>query len=490
MIKTFTKIVVLVTMIAVLGGGLFAQQSNTSQATFEEFGTNVDDFLSSTAWSGVLGETSKFFAFSRFGARTVPEGKLDVGAAFNAGNLYMGLYYNGAVAGYGENTQTGSWALGTDGTKVNWTLHEKKNPNATYGALLGLPNGMGLKFTFVDELEVTPTTPATPTEAWIGTLTPAIELGGTFGPITKIGLSLPIVYNRIQSIAAAGAAVTYTTTLLDDDGNAVATGGDAMKEASGNYVQPDIYLSFAFGSLTLDTNLRFNIYGAPGYKTDGKAGGLGGVGNVTTVYNVDTDADSRVAIWDKRFWMEGEISPWYNISGETEKLAYSTSFGLPVIIRGVAHALNYKAEGAASVEITDYNKSGEFALEIAPWLNAAVKYQLFDMLSVQGGIGLNIFDWKMNAKSSTKVDAPSNAGEAAIVAANGGASADSSAVEFEFGYPKLSFAAGFTFDFKQKAALDMVFIHYANPSAPGSIYKAVGDGLGSSDTSIVLTINL
>ena len=69
-------------------------------------------------------------------------------------------------------------------------------------------------------------------------------------------------------------------------------------------------------------------------------------------------------------------------------------------------------------------------------------------------------------------------------------SSDTSRVESTFGYPALSFALGFTFSFKEKAALDFLFIKSTNPTIPGAIYQAVGDGLGLDETSVVLSIKL
>ena len=56
--------------------------------------------------------------------------------------------------------------------------------------------------------------------------------------------------------------------------------------------------------------------------------------------------------------------------------------------------------------------------------------------------------------------------------------------------PAVGFAAGFTL-YVGPAALDMAFMHTdKNANVPSAIYSAVGAGLGSSTTSIVLSFKL
>lgn len=469
MTKT-TKVIVFAAMM-VLGAALvFAQQSNTDQATFGEFGTDVDNYLHTVNWKDV--DLKGFFAFSRFGAN-LPQGRLDLGVAFKPSNLYMGFYYNGDVLGYGETSSTG-----------RVLENRKRNPNATYGVLLGLGSGMGVKFTFKDNLLVTAPSPTDGEgDVWLGSLTPAIELGGKFGPISIIRLSMPIMYNRAELVSATTNSSTYITAPVDENGNLIAD-DYGLLDADGNYAEPDIYIKLGVGALTLENNLRFRIYGVPAYGTDAKNGSQVGVGFVTTTIYEEGD-NSRVAYWDNRFFLEDVITPSFNVSGSSGVLAYSVTVGIPLTIGGASHALNYKVEGPGAVEIKDYWKQNDFHLEVAPSVSVGLKVQPLEMLSLQGGLAADLFSWRMETNSTTKVSQTDEMTDNGL-----GASPDGSSTKFDFYYPKLSVATGLTFEIKKTVALDLLFFKQIIPSAAGMIYRAVGDSVGSSGASVVLSVKL
>jgi hypothetical protein len=510
MIKTIKKVIILAVMIVFGISLVFAQESNTSKATYEEIGTDVDNFLSSTGWKSV--ELDNIFAFTRFGAN-IRGGAVDMGFAVKP-SFYLGAYYKGSLLAYSDGTsRTGKINVGPKDETINFKERRKGNPNATYGVLLGM-NDLGIKVTLEDKLSTVdmdftalaaahPFFGLTPNrfEYWKGSITPAIQIGlGGEGALKRIGLSMPIVYNRLETLEAAtgsGTAAFNTYTIQHDKDDF----GDLLT-AKGNYVQPDIYIRLGFGALTIDNTLGFRIFGVPAVKSNGKATTQLGVANVeSSIDNNPGEKGDYTAIWDNRFWLQDELVPMYNFSGtsENKKLDYSATIGLPITIGIVGHSMNLKSENKVvpdkTVELKAFNKGSEFNLGLSPWVNAGVKYQILEMLSLQGGIGVNIFDWQMNASSTKKVEPPTTptADEADMIAHVNSEgyyhSVNSSETEFTFDYPKMSFGVGFTLSFKQKAALDFVYIHKAAPSAAGTIYKVVGDGLGSGDTSVVLTIN-
>jgi hypothetical protein len=514
MIKTEKKVVTLIVMM-VFGAALaFAQQSNTDIATFGRFQNDADYFFSSTDWKNV--DLKGFFGYTRLGAN-IPAGQVDAGAAFKAGSLYVGAYYNGKVLGQTETANTTNVSLtnaAADKTETITVSESRKiSPGATYGALVGI-GAMGIKFTLEDNLAITNNSPVVVppghtyySELSKGNVTPTVEVGGSFGPITKISLSVPIVYDvaALTDVNAGGndtVVYTYTT-------QGTGTGATKLLNADGSYAQVDIGLSMEFGKLTLDNNLRFNIYGVNATGKDGKALSQPGVADVITTFDPFTTASTSryVAVYDNRLFIEDEIVPSFDIAkgtSEDGKFAFAANLGIPVKFTFVNHAMNAKGEASntfgagigTSFELADYYKQTNFDLGVAPNLKAAVQLKPAEVFSLQTGIGLDLFSWTMKNTTTTEVKAPSAGSKDALAGAyiNGLVtgyytnSGESNTTAFEFTYPDLSFALGFTVYFKKLATLDFVYINKFNPSVAGLVYKAVGEGLGSGDTSLVLTL--
>ncbi|MCL2761966.1 MAG: hypothetical protein FWD36_02010 [Treponema sp.] len=517
MIKTATKIIALVAMMMIGVVFVFAQaESNTSKATFGELYTDADYFFHSVYWKDL--EFDKFFAYSRFGAN-IPDAKLDIGTAFKLDDLYVALYYKGQVTEYEDGTtrrgKVNIANVATDPDKeemISVRAKNKKSPDAIYGALVGLSSGLGVKFTFHDDLEITGAQPAggfgvlgTYSDTWQGSLTPAIELGGEFGPISRIGFKMPIVYARRESTLLATDTVTYTTTtrIYNTTTN---TWGDATNNtlinAEGNYLEPTIYLKMAFGALTLENDLSLRLYGVPMAKYGGKSGTRLGVANVESitrnVANAAGTKDQWRAAWDNRFYIADTITPSYTFEGENGKFSFAASAYLPMTIKLVTHSTNYKTEGKphvvdgsqADVELNGIFRQSNFGFRIAPELNAGVKYQLLNPLSVQAGVGINLFDWDMTARSNK--DTKLSTSDLAKLTHTGGMTESrknqSTQTTSDFNYTEVNYALGFTFSFKDTAALDFVYINKAQPTIAKSVYRAVGDGMGNGDTSVVLTL--
>jgi len=522
MIKTTKKVIVLAAMM-VFGAMLaFAQQSNSSKATFAEIETDVDNFLSTTGWTSL--ELGNVFAYSRFGAN-IPDGRLDLGAAFNVGGkgeaaeeggeagggLYVGVYYDGSVTGYSaapaiRRQETLWYNRGADSEtskSLNVRAESKGNPQATYGVLLGLGSGMAVRFMYTDDLLVTNTGTGggTYTDTWTGSGTPEIQVGFQEGALKKFGVSMPIVYNRIEMTAINGPSALYSTIGLTDDGDPIDNFADLMA-ASGNYVEPDIYLKLGSGGFVLENNLRFRIYGVPAHKKGGASTMQMGVSSMVTssqtIGEGGSDQDTFTSIYDSRFFLEDCVMPSYNIYGESGKFVYSVTAMLPVTFGWTGHSLGAKVQdNDLTSEMKGFYKGVEFNMDIAPTVSAGLQFRPLEALNLQAGICAELLSWGVTSMSTSKVEAPDADNESKYVAydhARGelgqGVSDKSSYAAFSFTYPKLSVAAGFTFDFKQKAALDVLFIKYAVPTAAGMVYKAVGDGLGNSETSVVLSIKL
>jgi hypothetical protein len=109
---------------------------------------------------------------------------------------------------------------------------------------------------------------------------------------------------------------------------------------------------------------------------------------------------------------------------------------------------------------------------------------------VQGGLLVNLFSWKVTSDSIKKVTL-SDEKQADLDDLIGPTSIydqDVKNTTFEFNYPNVSLALGLTFNFGTSAALDLAFIKYANPTADGMIYKAIGDGFLSDETSLVFSL--
>jgi len=488
MIKTRAKIGVLAVLLVFAAAFVFAQESSTYKATFEEVYGDADNFFDSADWKDVTFDN--IFFYSSFGAN-IAQGKVDLGLALKPGNLYVALYYNGSLDKRFEEAYTGTEYLSLTGKPndplpINVSASNKNNPNALYGALVGLDGGMGIKFTFEDNLGVIGTKGATGfpySETWIGSLTPYIELGG-LGAISQIGLRVPVVYNRTVGTTSTGTnSVSYTSSDLDEDGNAI-TGQAGILEAEGNYLEPAIFLKMNFGSLYIYNDLALRLYGIPDVKSGGKAGSQSGVGLVNTVVNYDTDKTTRTAVWDNRFYIKDELTPLYNFNKETDKLAWSASAFMPITVGLTAHSLNYLNEDgnipANNRDFKKYYEGSEFEFGLAPTLSAGVQFKVFPMLSLQGGVRVRLFDWSLVYSSTKKVEYTGTDKTNFDAITTLSHSGDSSSTEYTFKYTEADIAAGFTFNFKDKAALDMAFIYYADPE--------LGNGKGNSETSVVLTL--
>jgi len=519
MIKTVQKVIVLTTMMVLGATFVFAQQSNTDIATFGQFGTDVDKFFHVNDWSKL--EFNGFFGYSRFGAN-IPAGVLDMGVAAKAGSLYLALYYNGRVIGLQDGdsviTKVNLKQTDTAGKEktesISLNAKNKTDPKATYGAMVGVKN-LGIQFTLEDDLDVDGTpigATNTNTETWTGSITPKFAIGLP-GKLYRIVLGVPIVYDHTEAATVGtnpltgGGTVNFTTT----------TNNGTILDADGNYVQIDLLLKLGgfnikFSDLYLDNELQFNIYGVPGRDINGKETMYMGVANVTTTYSPFKDLagsgytpNEYTYRYDNRFWLKDTITPSFDlVNGTKDKFSYIANFSMPISFEFTNHALNFKAERAyinpgdlygKTIEVKDYYKRSDFDLGISPEVDVGFQFKPADIISLQAGLGLNLFTWGLSAKTETEVKEPDPANplskaylSAQYAGVLGSYSGDSSITTFKFDYPDLRFALGFTLFFKTVASLDFVYLNRFNPSLAGLVYKAVGEGLGSGDTSVVLTI--
>jgi len=514
MIITVKKVIALLVMMLV-GGLVFAQVSNSDIATFGRFQNEADWFFSSTDWKNV--DFNGIFFYNRLGANIL-SGIMDFGTSFKAGSLYIGAYYNGNVLGYQDTNSTAYDITLRDPDPAKSTTEmisilarNKKNVDAVYGALFGF-NSFGFMLTFEDKLEIDNSNSNLSVgiynEIMKGSLTPAFEMGCKFGPLYKISLKVPIVYDSDTTTTTNSNEAAYEIKTIGT-GLSVTNDRDRLLQADGNYVQIDLGVSFLFGKLNLDNNLRVNIYGVNASQKDGKSTTQIGVADIFSKFDPFTQTYNNsyyFTIYDNRFWIQDEITPSIDIAkGESGNFAYAANVGAPIKITFVNHAMN--AEGDAdtdfsvftgkSFEVKDYYKQSNFDLGVSPYLKAAIQWKPAEIISLQCGIGLDLFSWSMKSKTTEKVypfatGSRSEAGYNMMNSLGGGIydgySDNSSVTAFDFTYPNLNFALGFTFYIKKIATLDLVYINKYNSSLAGLVYKAVGEGLGNGDTSLVLTL--
>lgn len=170
-----------------------------------------------------------------------------------------------------------------------------------------------------------------------------------------------------------------------------------------------------------------------------------------------------------------------------------TKATLPVTFDVVNHSLNAKIESKQfNAELNDFYKQTNFTVTFEPKIEVGVKVKPIDALSLQGGVGFYPFNWKIDSKTTKKVDPSNNGDHQVLLDSVGGAySVDNHVVTYnDFTLPKFNWALGFTFYYKTMATLDFVFVYNANAGVAPSIYEAVGNGLGSDATSVVLSIKL
>jgi hypothetical protein len=519
MIKTKSIVIVLAMMMVFGVVFAFAQESNTSKATMGEFTTDVDNFLSSTRWKNM--EMENFFAFSRFGAN-IADAKLDLGTAFKIGGLYLGMYFDGSVYGTSIGTSyTGerfvfqqtqpATPANTKGETFKVSERTINASNNNYGLLVGV-GGLGIKATFFDGASISSSstgTAATGTfsETFSGNSDVYVEAGLGLGPFSRVGLGFDIVSGHTKSITIDDpGSVEYLTTFTG-----VTTQGQLM-DTAGTYVEPRLFLAFDFDNgLSIWNDLSFRIFYTPDVQFGGKSGSLSGVGYSNTVYDfyaptVAANANTRTSVWDKRGYFSNTLTPMYNFGGSAlgtgteeeegfDRLSYSITAALPITLTFINHALNAKWEQGSNAtgpvgadwEVNDFYKRSFFGFQLAPEITAGLKFQLARMFSIQGGLKAELFDWRIIHRSETEVK-PSDDDTLRLTTYSLVPSEDSSHTWTSFNLPKLSFSAGFSMNFRDTALVDLVLIKVAHPTAAGSIYKAVGDGLGSGDTSIVLSI--
>lgn len=484
-----TKMFILAAAMIALSAGLFAQESNTLRSTFGEIVNNADLFLDVNDWKDVNAEIKNVFLFSRLGANT-NKGILELGTAFKAGSsLYLGLYYNGDVtAQYGESGRGEKVDIGDD-VKISASTFNKDNPHATYVLFAGI-GGLGLKFSFTDEQQIrdTGSSGTIYNQILTGELVPAFEISGA-GVIESVSLTLPINFNRTVSKSFAGTLYTHTVTT----GNLAVAASDAQDFFAiedANYVALQPAVTFKFGdNFKLDEELFIPIYGLATRTEANKGGSIPGVGSSATTYNTASGAtNTYLAKWDSRFHILNTLTPTYNISREVGKVNFSLTGALPFELGLTTHSANGKAVGSETKESKGFQTQADFTIGIAPAITAGVQFKPAEIFSLQGGLGLEIFDLS-GTFSGGKIKGldGDDAVNAALFGWLGGKDdVKTSGHEGSFTYPKLEYSLGFTFNLKA-VMLDFSFVQELNPALTTGVYEGVGATLGGPEASIVLT---
>ncbi|MDR3284386.1 MAG: hypothetical protein LBS97_04305 [Treponema sp.] len=452
------KIISVLLLLALVFGSAFTQTSPSSAATGGRFLTDIDNFVSSTGYTGVTFD--KWFAFGTLTAG----GTIDFGFATRFANLYLGAYY----AGNGLNgTKTDATSEKTDtaydtsnGIVTNTDTTDTENGSndvkttSTYTVLVGVSN-LAFKFTLADansiltsvapagrttivEAGVWDNSPAatldntglithTPTAAGAykvgaevseynkktGALTPTLELG--FGSaITglkikpKVTLAVPINYNEESAewTDYSGGSATIQKTEKINAGRAESYTRPSLAIDTGGWKSPSGI------SVGLIEKFEFDIYGNE--YADGTA-----KGTVTWGEQISTDAadpgivktQSGTILDEKTFW-NNTLTPYLSYSTTVDKLSLAARLDVPFSFGGNTSKKTtttvQSTTGAPTETTTDYTetKTDTFGLGASSSLirlRTGVKYQVIPgRFSVQGGVEFDLPYYAYSDVETTK----------------------------------------------------------------------------------------
>ncbi|GHV74831.1 hypothetical protein AGMMS49940_21330 [Spirochaetia bacterium] len=502
-----------------------AQVSNTDKSTFGRFGTDVDKFFSTGDYT--LMDLNRFFAFTRLGTG-LKKGQLDIGFGAKASDtLYVGAYYGGITTAETYSTGTSehfsvpvrtSEAADYDTVDVGYYMDESVKPFGKVGALVGI-KGVGIKLVYDSgdlKSDSTHVYRTSANQKLSGKSKVTAEFGGlALGPINKISLDINIVGNSVINRAFANtsdqnSSVTYSGSTVYTTGSLDPTNVTlAQLKSDGSYVAPNIYLNLDLSKgkgFGLENDLSFNIYGNPVRDDlEGKKRASGYGGNSVwsaTYYGIPNASrvDTVTVVWNKKFHLTDKINPYYgNTIAATDKLSIGFQVSLPITLafdnnKISAYSKNPVGFPLGETTAEDFNQSGSFGLGLVPTAKIAVKYQPVKIIDLHAGLQLEAFDFDVTWENSKKVDKFGDTSkEAALVNQLTGLgmtySNKSSSSVANITAPRLGFAAGFTAALGP-VGLDMVFLQVADPTLPGAVFSGVSSALGSSETSVVLTLKL
>jgi hypothetical protein len=504
----------------VLAANVWAQESNSSASTAGRFGTEVDDFISTTDFMNVHTQDTgtQFFGFTRLGHGTA-NGHLELGISVRPkDNLYLGAYYSGWFQGdKSDSTSYDIWITqgGEPKEKRAWTAETARSGYPLDAAvILGLGN-LGFKFGYYDTLAETSTLNTASdglTHKWTGLVKPSIDVGfNEVIPVLKQA-RVSLGFNRADEVTLQGdnlnldaAALQNQTSKITSNGSSAGagvSGFSALKSATkGSYVEPELYVRLSLPlNIRLDNTLDFRFYNNNASESEGHDEAIKdikGLAYWTTKFDADDAANNELsAIWNNKFYLKDTLEPSYTLDNGTEaNLLWAVKFILPIGIEAGSNVYSAKIEKAGkAITAKDFYNEGKFAFGIDPTVKAAVAFKPFGkILNLHAGVNVNILSWTLTTTSTTKKEDGSSAfydGEAALYGdmdalingsalnADNYAVSDRSKTDSAFEGPAMDFGAGFTL-YLGPCALDFMVLKGAKPTIDGTIYEAVSGGLNA-----------
>jgi len=256
-----------------------AQTSNTAQATYGNFKTDVDNFLSVHDYTKV--DMEKWFGYAGYDSSM-----LSLGYARNIGDLYLGTYYNGNMF-YSSNptditeVETTNYVttgviIGNEVVTSDWNYNPKLFTNNRFDVLIGVA-GMGIRVGFYEDLETATgrftadnsfnfndtadviTVDSTTNTRSVVEYTDGVKTSGSIRPSIQWGMSLPMDAMTLKPFAyvelnlyqdsAASTMKDYTEVWGTKESGAMET---TAGMDNGN-IKPTVYLGAAVDFAKKDT---------------------------------------------------------------------------------------------------------------------------------------------------------------------------------------------------------------------------------------------
>ncbi|MDR0553698.1 MAG: hypothetical protein LBG76_02715 [Treponema sp.] len=419
-------------------------ESNRSLSTAGRFGTDVDDFIGVSTWSGVLGgeQPKSFFAYTRLGQGTL-NGNLELGIATRLGEaLYLGAFYNGWFQA--DKAET----VGVKGEKITLYEETRSGKPLTLEALVGI-GGMGIKLGYNDTLKIENSGAGNNT--YNGSIKPYVGIGFDSGTFSELRFTLN--FNRDESVAGGGVSGRALKALGEDPYDQESPNFDDF----GSYIEPQLYidLNLGLGGLELENDLALRLYTNGATDADGKAW------SAVKGLAITWDYAAKTAIMDEKFYLSDTVTPSYTLTGAAlnDTVGWKVKFSLPITI-------GLDTDKLSALSGTSTTKSAEistFMFGLAPTLATGVFWKPFPLIDVHAGVEINVFDW--DAKALSTKTPPDNK----KVEGN----------DSTFTGPVMTLGLGTTLSLGP-LGLDIVLLKGARPTIDGTIYEAISGGLNTS----------
>jgi len=355
-------------------------ESEEYKRTANTLDNDVDDFLDVNNWDGVAANLTKAFVFGHYNLdqpddlNNLDLSKVSLGFATKLKKNYLALYYEGFInTGWGTNNdKSGNNASSSSYGEVtnNFALFFARDSIGAFRLDVLLNNLSGSK---------TVTGPSTTTTSNNG-----------FGMTFQWGKNFKLKSATLKPNVALGFLLPYTTKTTTgsktttQSGDNSANSGKTPPGYSGAYIiDPNLggdgLVYFAAGldlaRAVWEFSFDYALYADLGYKND------------------DDPAESR----DGQAWETLSLAA----QGKwklTDKLAASVKPALNFGFYGWGGNYTY---GSSSTYYGSY-----FAFELKPTVDFGVKYQIKEKVSVYGGAGIALLDWRTASKSEGDTSYP------------------------------------------------------------------------------------